>query len=87
MIVEEAEDQELHNLYLDAVNEEIGLWVPDIKNRVNTNIEKSFAMAQKEMCKIIYAEAKDLKVIMGGSGETKDTLCAFGSMGDRGRVK
>ena len=66
MIVEEAEDQELHNLYLDAVNEEIGLWVPDIKNRVNTNIEKSFAMAQKEMCKIIYTEAKDLKVIMGG---------------------
>jgi len=66
MIIEEAEDQKLHNRYLDAEIEEIGLWVPDIKNRVSTNIEKSFAMAQKEMCKIIYAEAKDLKVITGG---------------------
>ena len=66
MIIEEAEDQKLHNHYLDAEIEEIGLWVPDIKNRVSTNIEKSFAMAQKEMCKIIYAEAKDLKVITGG---------------------
>ena len=66
MIIEEAEDQKLHNSYLDAEIEEIGLWVPDIKNRVSTNIEKSFAMAQKEMCKIIYAEAKDLKVITGG---------------------
>ena len=66
MIIEEAEDQKLHNRYLDAEIEEIGLWVPDIKDRVSTNIEKSFAMAQKEMCKIIYAEAKDLKVITGG---------------------
>ena len=71
MIVQEAENQELHNLYLDAENEAIGLWVPEIKNRVNRNIEKSFAMAQKEMCKIIYAEAKDLKVITGGLDREK----------------
>jgi hypothetical protein len=80
MIVEKADDQELHDLYLDAVNEEIGLWVRDIKMRIITNKEKSFFMAQEKKCKIIYAEAKDLKVIMGAL-ETRLPKIPFALLG------